>query len=134
MCYKLAAKINDQRDLTRAESETLKYLCEGLSVKLVAHYRNVSSHTVRHQMEEIYSKLSVHNIGALVAMAVALKMVKITIKEINKTGIVCLFLVLSTLSQSGAIGANRVRVRVRIPRPTVSRTTRLGSRLKKDFA
>jgi DNA-binding CsgD family transcriptional regulator len=123
----LDAKITNQRNLTDAESETVRYLCSGYGVKTVADKRRVSVHTIRRQMESIYHKLKVHNLGALIAMAVALDVVKITLKAVDKACLFCVFLIYLILSQSYGLTSTQERNRLRMPRPAVSRSTRFGS-------
>ncbi len=134
--YELSAKINRQTttNLTHAECETLEYLCSGHGTKQVADKRHVSINTVKTQMESIYQKLGVHNIGALVAVAVALDVVEITIKSANRINVICLFLIYMILTNNSGIDANRVRVRLRIPRPTAARTTRLSGRIYNRYS
>ncbi|GAA4449830.1 response regulator transcription factor [Nibrella saemangeumensis] len=55
--------------LTTREQETLKYLVEGLSYKMIADRMNISYETVRTYMKHIYEKLHVVSMTEAVAKA-----------------------------------------------------------------
>lgn len=55
--------------LTPKETDTLKYLAEGLSYKMIADKMAISYFTVNNHVKKIYEKLQVHSLGEAVAMA-----------------------------------------------------------------
>jgi DNA-binding NarL/FixJ family response regulator len=62
--------------LTAAETELLKLLAAGYSNKMAANHLRLSKHTVSNRRELIMRKLGVHDVTALVRIAVKLGLVK----------------------------------------------------------
>ena len=56
-------------NLTAKETETLKYLAQGLSYKMIADQMGISYFTVNNHVKKIYEKLQVHSLGEAVALA-----------------------------------------------------------------
>lgn len=56
-------------NLTAKESETLHYLSQGLSYKMIADNMGISYFTVNNHVKRIYEKLQVHSLGEAVAIA-----------------------------------------------------------------
>lgn len=61
--------INTKHSLTPREHETLRYLVEGLSYKMIADRMSISYETVRTHMKHIYEKLHVVSMTEAVAKA-----------------------------------------------------------------
>lgn len=61
---------SDAELLTNRESETLRYMVEGLSYKLIADRMKISFETVRSHIKHIYEKLHVATMAEAVAKAV----------------------------------------------------------------
>lgn len=62
-------------NLTAKETETLKFLSQGLSYKMIADNMAISYFTVNNHVKKIYEKLQVHSLGEAVAIAHKNKMV-----------------------------------------------------------
>ena len=60
---------NVEYNLTAKETETLKYLSQGLSYKMIADNMGISYFTVNNHIKKIYEKLQVHSLGEAVALA-----------------------------------------------------------------
>lgn len=56
-------------NLSLKETETLKYLAQGLSYKMIADQMGIAYFTVNNHVKKIYEKLQVHSLGEAVAMA-----------------------------------------------------------------
>ncbi len=69
MRYFNEEKVPNNYNLSPKESETLKYLTEGLSYKMVADKMGISFFTVNNHVKKIYEKLQVHSIGEAVSIA-----------------------------------------------------------------
>jgi DNA-binding NarL/FixJ family response regulator len=58
-----------QYNLSPKENETLKYLSQGHSYKMIADCMGISYFTVNNHIKKIYEKLHVHSLGEAVALA-----------------------------------------------------------------
>ena len=61
--------------LTTKETETLKYLSQGLSYKMIADQMGLSYFTVNSHIKKIYEKLQVHSLGEAISYAMKNKIV-----------------------------------------------------------
>jgi len=64
-----ASRVRGLLGLTRAESELVAALCNGMTTSQFAHERRLSIHTVRNHLKAIYGKLAVHSQKDLIAEA-----------------------------------------------------------------
>jgi DNA-binding NarL/FixJ family response regulator len=55
--------------LTSKETEVLKFLCQGLSYKMIADEMGISYFTVNNHVKKVYEKLQVHSLGEAVNRA-----------------------------------------------------------------
>ena len=56
-------------NLTAKETETLGYLSQGLSYKMIADKMGISFFTVNNHIKKVYEKLQVNSVGEAVALA-----------------------------------------------------------------
>ncbi|CAN5767910.1 response regulator transcription factor [soil metagenome] len=69
MRYFLTQPPKADYNLTIKETETLKYLAQGLSYKMIADQMGISYFTVNNHVKKIYEKLQVHSLGEAMALA-----------------------------------------------------------------
>jgi DNA-binding NarL/FixJ family response regulator len=75
------SKLNSEKvkqedyNLTQREHETLTWLVQGFSYKMIAGKMNITIDTVRAHIKKIYDKLHVHSLGEAVAKAIHQKIV-----------------------------------------------------------
>ncbi|MBK5285902.1 MAG: response regulator transcription factor [Bacteroidia bacterium] len=74
---KLSAEKSRQENynLTQRENETLTWLVQGFSYKMIAGKMDITIDTVRAHIKKIYEKLHVHSLGEAVAKAINQKLV-----------------------------------------------------------
>ena len=66
-----AKALETRYGFTRAEAQLVSLLCTGLSLENVAAHRNVSIHTVRSQLKQVFTKTGTSRQGELVGQVLA---------------------------------------------------------------
>jgi DNA-binding CsgD family transcriptional regulator len=110
---KINVKISETAPLTNAQNMVLSELCQGYSRKEIAKHTHKSVSAVSRHLEAIAERLESHSAAEIVAKAVALKWVAITLRA---------FILVLTLG--GALNNEQDQSRCRRPCPRPSAAVR----------